>query len=180
MTIMIFKPSSRPLKEEYESLNDYEEFKTLSDKEMKFGWYFSCKDSPFIHLEQDERIGRILSLKLLEFSDSERNKYMNLKLSDEVIASFALWEKFIPHIRERGKKIIDAIIANCEKVSAQDVDKYLNTDPGDAKSFMDASINIAKNLPEMIRVAEQGFGVTKKKSDVVVTKETDFELADEN
>jgi len=175
---MIFTPNTKPLREEYELLNDYEEFKNLSDKEMRLGFYYACKGSKYINFEPRKRIVEILKhQKDISFSDKETEKLTSLLFSDELTNSFIVWGSFLPDVRMRGKNIMDNVLKNCETVALIDVNKYLETDVGDSKSFMDMQINIVKNLPEIIRVAEQGFGVQKKKEDTKENKTTDLESA---
>lgn len=174
----IFLPTAKSLREEYELLNEYEEFKNLSDNEMRLGFYYACKSSKYINFEASKRIIEILKhQKDLTFSDRERDNFTRLHFSDELISSFTIWGSFLPDIRMRGKNIMDSVLKNCETVALIDITKYLDIDVGDSKSFMDMQINIVKNIPEIIRVAEQGFGVQKKKDKKEDSKTTDLESA---
>jgi len=163
---MIFIPTKNELKSEYPILADeavYPEFKTLNDSEMRLGFYYACKGSVYINLKEENRITDILiKQKDLVFKNEQKSKFINLDFTEELEISFITWSKFVPDIRLMGYNAIYSIMKDCLKVANEDLDKYIQTDVSDLKTMMSMKIEVAKNIGEIIRQVEQGFGVAKK------------------
>jgi hypothetical protein len=182
---MIFlEPSNRDLRIEYPELADIEEFKTLSQRELLFVYYYSCKASSFVHTKEkgkrvDEAINKTWgsSMPIPEYRD-----YTSFKFPERVQMAIERMRLFQPEVRKRAKEMVDTIFDNYEKIVTNANNELLLASPEAAKSYVDVTLKIVDALQELIKKKEEGFGFKqqrKGKDNRVVANIMDIALSQE-
>lgn len=172
----LFAPrSDRSILNEYPELRNVDEFKKLTKADMLFVWYYGCEASPLAGIKNDrtraeraiDQITRI-DPKLIT---TKFERYIALDFDDKMAPAIHRMEQYRMGVRIRGKKMIDNIIDNYEKIMKLDINgpEFIDKDGGKdftkIKQYVDSSKTISTNIPSLIDQAEKGFSITEVTSD---------------
>lgn len=161
----IFVPGTESLKRDYPILKTYEEFKSLTDSELLFVWYYACKSSPYYGIKEKVRGERAIAIlaKMEDYvkilSPDEYNSIVDKKFQPHMADAIKKMAKFEPRKREIANSINDRILEDCQEIAQISLEEYGKLE--DKKVVLDMKITIAKNLPNIIEAAEGGYGTRK-------------------
>lgn len=158
----LFGFTGEDLRITYPEISEYEELKRLTKKELIFVWYYSNKTSPYHTIENaTKKVVKCIQILKDDISEDDLERYLDLKFPAHIQNAINVMGNFDPKLRSVGKTVTGQILDNIRKAVSEDVDNY--TEAGDKKSFIDMCINIGKNLPDLIKSLESGFGISNTK-----------------
>lgn len=175
----LFAPTSnRDLRKQYPELKDVPEFTNLTPKEMRFVYYYCAYYKDGVKNNR-ERIVKAVKKSLAEvLSEKEKVEYHNGNFPNNVRLAIARWDKFDLSVRLKAKVTVDKIFDNIQNMIDVDMDKdFLDkdgkTDFNKKKQYVDTSITIAESFPKLIKMQEEGFGITDTAQDAENKKSGD-------
>lgn len=145
-------------------LLNVEEFKSLSDKELLFVWYFACKSSPVCDKKEMDRVVEAFKLVpefAVNMKEDVYESFLSRNFPSHISYAIKVMKRFDPDIRFRAKTFTDRIMDNIDYVTRKKAETYADISVGELKSFIDMQINIAKNLPDIVSASEHGYGFKK-------------------
>jgi len=166
--LIFFPNSKRQLSLDYPELYENEDFRKLNRNEQLFVWYYACKASPYHDLDDiDERLNLCIFASFGSKIDKNiKAKYMAEKFPEKIQKGLDFMSKFEPSLRIRAKILTDKMLINIEKlidVDVDDADEFKNKDGemdwSKKKAYIDSCEKATKMLPELIRQAEESYGV---------------------
>lgn len=173
-TNLLFPVTDKDLRVEYPELNAVEEFKNLTRLEMEFVWHFANKSSKVCELPERDRAIKCLVIMKGELSAETLKEYSELKFPDHIQGAVERMSKYDPEIRTQAKVIAEKIFENINKIVNMEITE--KTDMEDKQKYVSLSINIMKNLPDMVSQREHGYGIRTEGQ----KKETSNSGGDEN
>ena len=162
---------------DYPELADYDEFKELSARELKFCWFMGNRTSPLVrqNLQKKVMLNRAISES---FGKSAKNREdVKQMLAGDIPENIMLGIKrmatFSPSVRLRARFMNEYIFDRLEEVIMLDetVKKSLSMD--EKKRYADLLTKVTGELPDVVKQMEGGFGLrvkAKKKSDKAEVK----------
>ncbi len=163
----LFKPDKINVFRDYPELNDYPELKALSHDEMLFVWKYANDTSEINGIENDKvRSKKAYKLVFGETNDTQQQKYAACDFPPHVRAAVEVMASFKPSARMRAKLMVEKTFEDYETILHAD----LPTEVDELKKVMELRLKISKDLPDLIKLMEQGFGI---RNEVEETKEGD-------
>ena len=164
---MLFEPSVKDMFGEYPELSDYDEFKDLTFRQLKFAWYLGNRTSPLINekLGKAERYKKAVRLSYGNLSGirDDIKKLAKGDLPEKIKAAIFKMAEFDVRARMKAQFMTEYIFDKLNSIVSVD-DEFLNElDFDEKKKYSDLAIKISESLPEMIKRIESGFGIKKKK-----------------
>jgi hypothetical protein len=178
---VLFGPrTKKALKKQYPELDNEPAFKGIEGADILFAWYIGIPNSPVDQESPDAMRYRIAAATC--FPEGEkRQAFGSGDFPEEIKFAIEKFKKYSPEARAAAKNIVQKIFNNFEKLVNVDVEKdFLITrkvgkgedaeeiteiDWTGRKQYVDSATTISKNLPELLKQVEEGFGITEKKSD---------------
>jgi hypothetical protein len=166
----IFMPKSEyGLKVDYPELSQVPQFKHLSADEMLLVWYYACQASPLVDKITDDARRIKEAIKIVHAKKDlpavKKNNYEALKFPERLHEAIEVMKTYKIGPRVRSKIMIEHMMKNFEEIINVDVKTFIDDDGNidfvKQKSYVDASTNIAKNLPSIIQQIERGYGVAE-------------------
>lgn len=157
---LLFPITDTDLRVEYPELGSAEEFKELSANEMKFVWYYSNQTSPYIHMPYRERVLKCLEILKDELSGTQLEDYSKLNFPPTISTAIEHMGKYNPNLRVKAKNITEAIFKNIKKIVSIEAEDI--PDMEEKKKYIAISMDVIRNMPELINQMEQGYGVRVK------------------
>jgi hypothetical protein len=173
----IFVPSKQDYRTEYPELTEMEEFEELSDYELKFVWYYSCKSSPIIKIKPADRA---IAAVEAAYPEKERfgDSYKRLRTGDfDPLMQNAIrrMSTFNPSKRNKASKMIEKILNNYESLIDIEKERLQIMEFSEKKAYIEMTKTVSEVLPKIIDQSERNFGVSKRKPK---KDNTDFNLMD--
>lgn len=169
----VFDPrliGERSYKEFYPELKRIPEFKPLTNRMLKVVWFYCNSTSPFVKqgLSNYERIN-----KAVESSDpngdkiskAEKHRLISMEFTDEFVQACNRMTNMNYSARNEANSMLGNFMTNFSEIS-----KLKPKDFVDSKGVVDyekyarTAGTIMGNLTNLIKMAEEGFGVTKDTS----------------
>jgi len=160
--IALFPVTDKDLRLEYTELGEVEEFRQLTQKQMTFVWLFANKTSPYSSVPISERVLKCLHVLKDELTGTTIEEYSLLIFPPNISAAIDRMKKFNPFIRTQAKSLTEIIFKNIKKIVNVNMDELVEME--DKKKYVDIAMGVAKNMPELIRQLENGYGVRETKS----------------
>lgn len=170
--IYIWKPSSKKMMDEYPELSRIDEFKDLSDYQLRFCWYYVNPTSPYVVKAKLDRAYTVKarlndSIKetLLDKGDTLIKSYKEKKWGDKV--DNALKRMASTKVRDRyiARKLFNKAYLNMEAIIGMEKDEVRELNMNEKKSYMSMSLDFMKNMDDIIEKREQAYGVKIEKKD---------------
>jgi hypothetical protein len=163
---------------DYPDLKAVPEFRSLSNVDMLYVWYFACEASPFYRIRSDEKRTQLsLEQSYFKFAKDEfdKKKIANMKsgyMGEKIEEAVLRMRKFRIGPRVRAAMITEKILDNFEhilKIDASDKTNFMNKDGeldySKYKAYIDSASKALNDLPELIAKMETGFNVVRKKKE---------------
>ena len=165
--LLLFPPKGdRPLTVTYPELKDIPEFTKVTPSELLFAWYYSI---PYSGFPMRDRIN--MSIKDAygdSLSEEAKNKLAYNNWSDEQRAACSRFETFNMSARLKIKSMTETLFAKYESIIKQDVnDIVANKDWEELKKWTSVTQDIYKQLPDMVKRLEDGYGVGEVNANIV-------------
>lgn len=177
---IIFEPSERAMKDEYPELLDIQEFKSLSDEDLKIIWYYSNPTSPLVKsgVEDSERLSQSIALVYPKrIPESVKEKYKK-GIHPSLSKATSVMSLMNARYRRRAKDVLETLFANLEKIIHLDENKIKDMSFSQRSVYCDMVKKISPELPNLIMLSERGFGVKKKGSKKQDTNTVDVTIND--
>ena len=169
----IFDPrviGERPYKQFYPELGRIEEFKNISNRILVLIWYYCNPSSPLVQggLSNYDRIDKAIRLADPtedKIQKNETHRMRALEFTDEFVKAVNRMSSMSYEARAMGNSMLSHFMTNFAEVS-----KLKPKDFVDSKGVVDyekyarTAGTIMSNLTNLIKMAEEGFGVTKETS----------------
>jgi hypothetical protein len=169
--ITIFDPRGvKDYLREYPDLSEIKEFKELkSITLLKFVWWVSNPTSPIVDITSpeyiedfSERIGYAYDLVINDKSESQRNSWKDGELEPKLKDAIKRMSKISPNTRDRAREMVNDAFNEFEKIIKQGKNSFLDKNgTPDYKKYVDSVRGIVENLEYLIKVKEEGFGISK-------------------
>lgn len=156
----LFPLTGKDLRTEYPELSQVEEFKSLSSKEMAFVYLYANESSPYFAMKERDRIIKCLEVIKNDLSGQQMDDYFNLNFPANISSSIERMKKFNAHVREQAKEITDKIFKNIKKIISLDPEQMI--DMNEKARYVSMSMDVIKNMPELIHQIENGYGIRTK------------------
>lgn len=145
---------------DYPELKDIKEFSNLTAEHFDFVWYYSNPTSEISIVNEYDKVKVCLEKSGLKLTKNETENYLDLKFPLEIKEAMDRMSTLNPDARKRGKLITQKIFDSLEQMIDEGLSKSADID--EKKKFIELSMEIAQNLPTVIRQLERGFGITEK------------------
>jgi len=165
-TTRLFMPTAKSMKAQYTELRSIPEFEELTNTQLKYVWYYANPTSPL----NDPSLG-LTDLEKIESAIHEsyginvaadiKKKFLDKKWDAKIAKAISRMKKFDVNVRTKAKGIADAIFQNMEKMIKAGEDILEGDDYGKKKSYIDLVMKIKDNLPDLVKIKEQGFGLSE-------------------
>ncbi len=155
----LFKPDGDPFLD-YPELSEYEEFTVLNLKDFRFVWQYANKTSP---TEGNKKKSYIAVYG--ETNDTRMSKFLDGSFPADIRAAIEVMKNFSPSVRMKSKMMVEKIFNDYDQIANIDLTGLENEE---CKKVMSMKQDVVKNLPDIIRRMEEGFGIKleeKKESD---------------
>mgnify|MGYP006921326599 CR=1 FL=1 len=156
--------SNRELKREYPELSDYEEFKSLENRELVFVWAWACRTSPFLELDEEKRLVPCIEWAFpgKQQREAKMNDYANMKFPDHIKGAIRRMERFDPGLRVQMAADNMHLLKQCQQAIRQDIK---GADPEQIEDYMKTAALARKIMADIQKDIERGnLGVEESKN----------------
>jgi len=158
--IYVFKPSEKELKEEYPELAKIAEFIDLTDKELRFVWYYSNPTSPIAGKSRKTRLIESVNMGFSgKIEDDLRLRLVNGKIPDHLQAAIERMELVSVSVRTQAKNYLNQAFDNIQKLIHIDPAVLEGMDYSQKKHYLELMLKIQDELPKLVDKIERGFSV---------------------
>lgn len=188
---LFFPDRKRKIVDAYPELARKPEMERLSKEEGDFVWWFSCKASPLNNSEDGkkdrfEKARAAFDNSFGKNSDPEtRAKYYNCQFPPEIMQANEVMSKFSPDHRSRANEALEQIFNNLLSISKIDIKDVMYKqvdgvevfDSSSVSSYVTAIQKVREELPEVIKMREEGFGINAAVSVDLASGKSAHEIA---
>lgn len=164
--MILFEPTDQAMVLEYPELQGIDEFKILSDSELRFVWHYACKHSPYYHIDNEtQKIDMCVQASYKQLpAITELKQFYAGQFPDSIRMAMARMAKFVTSDRNRARGIVEKIFDTFEKIidTASEDEELLKT-PAKQSAYIDNASKISGELPVLIKMKEEGFGYKQRK-----------------
>jgi len=163
--LKLFEPKKGDMRIDYPELAEVPEFKDLSSSELKFVWYISNRTSPIISMDKADRWQSAAKLAFGENAISARKELRDIiegKMPDNIKDAVRVMASYNPHIRLRAKFMAEYSFDQIQSLLYVPDEQLILMDGDMKKKYTDFVLNANKELPKLVSIIEQGYGVTLK------------------
>ena len=177
--VYIFKPGDAEMQQQYPELKAEKAFKTLTNSQLMFVWYYANKTSPFRDLPDHKKINQAWMSSGFDAGNKNhlKLKHMN-KWPDHIEKAMEKMAEYNPDLRFQANIATANIFNNMKLLIATNESELKLKEPNHQKQYMDMVIGISKEMPNIIKKLEEGYGITTGKVKVK-NQEKETRLADE-
>lgn len=179
---ILYLDVDRSMAEDYPELKDVSEFRGLTSYELRFAWLIGV----FYNVDITKRVDKLnldrvrMAIEMAFhvgnrwiLNKTDQYNYLQLKFPDRIRRAILKFRNFDTPSRFKAKMFIDNALDNLERFSEYE-DAYIKreiiNEKGEKeiiteinydhrKKYSDYVINIIKELPELIKIKESGFGL---------------------
>jgi hypothetical protein len=170
--IKVFEPSARDMKAEFPELAEVEEFKNLSNRDLKFVWYLSNQTSPLVDLGTKERIKEAIEICYNgKLPEAEKDEYIAGVFGEEMLKAINRMSMIDPMIRVQAKYNIEYIFGKLQKIIVIADNELNELEADEKKKYAELAIKIANEMPNLVSLMERKFGIKKKRDKKEVSAE---------
>ena len=162
--VLLFEPTKRDMKIEYPELAEYDEFKKISKRELRFCWLVGNRTSPISEYPAAKRIKAAAKIAWGDYSleKEETKEMLDGKLPKHLKPAIELMSSFSPSLRLRAKFMQEYVFDKMQSVLIITNEEMGDMDADSIKKYAELSMNISSKLPQMVNDMESGFGVKVK------------------
>lgn len=164
---LLFPPKGdRPLTVTYPELKEIPEFVKISPAELRFAWYYSI---PYNGFPMKDRITKSIKDAFGDsLTEEQKNKLSYNNWSDDLRAACSRFDTFNLSGRLKIKSITENLLAKYESIINTDVNDIINTKNWEElKKWTSVTQDIYKQLPDIIKRLEDGYGVGEVNANIV-------------
>ena len=150
----------------YPELMRIDEFKGVSNRMLMVAWYYSCECSPLIKngISNNDRIS-----KALELGDKDRKlskgiwySFQKLDFTDEFVRACKRFASISYNARSEGLDMLSNFMSSFSDISKlKPKDFKMANGEIDYEKYARTASTITSQLPNLIKMTEEGFGVSK-------------------
>lgn len=147
----------------YSELQSIPEFQNLSGSALIFVWYYANPTSHLIKVEKKKRAEEALRLSGYNPDEKLKNNIIDGRFPDLLAKAIDRMSRFRPDERERAYNMIKNIMDQYEVIANKPVDDFKDKD-GEIShdKYVRTTSKIAEELPKLISLLEEGFGVKQE------------------
>ncbi len=162
--VYIFKPGETDMKQQYPELKSEAAFKKLTNPQLMFVWYWANKTSPFRQLADHKKTHQAW---MASGFDNENKNHLKLKHQnqwpDYIETAMEKMAEYNPELRFQANMATANIFNNMKLLIATNESELKLKEPNHQKQYMDMVIGISKEMPNIIKKLEEGYGITTGK-----------------
>lgn len=170
--IIVFNPEGvlpDDYRKRYPELETIAEFKSIKTRELIFVWYYSNPTSYLLYQfpEKKERVLQSATkafgtpANAMTFSES----FINRKLPNQSKIEEAIrrMEKILPTVRFQAMEMVNKCFDDLRDLLEKPLTDFTKSDGSvDINSYMAVRKSVLKELEDMVRIREIGFGISSK------------------
>ena len=167
--IIVFNPEGiapDDYRKKYPELESIPEFKPLKPRELIFVWYYSNQTS-FILYQYPEKKDRVLQSASKAFGTPVAGMkfaedFLNRKLpgQSKIEEAVRRMEKIMPTVRFQAVEMVNHCFKDFQDLLAKPLKDFTKPDGTlDINSYMAIRKSVLKELEDMVRIREVGFGI---------------------
>jgi hypothetical protein len=178
--IYIFNPAglkSEEYKKKYPELSTIPEFDDIRSLELIFIWYIANSTSWMYwnYPEIKTRIKKAIEQVYGNAPPLEKVDWLEGKFSPRMKQAIERMYKFKPDVRNKAKEMVDNVFNDYQEVLKMKITEFTDSKGEiNTTAYVKSRVDILKQLPEIIKLQEMGFGVTMgsdvKKQDAIGQK----------
>lgn len=158
--VYVFKPTEKELKGEYPELAKIPEFIDLTDKELRFVWYYSNPTSPIIEKSKKNRLIESINMAFNgKIEDDLKLKLVNGKIPDYLNAAIDRMKLVSASTRTQAKIYLNQAFDNIQKLIHIDPEILEGMDYSQKKHYLELMLKVQDELPKLVDKIERGFSV---------------------
>lgn len=158
--IYVFKPTDKDLKVEYPELAKTPEFIDLTDKELRFVWYYSNPTSPIAGKQKKAKLIESINMAFNGQIDEDlKLKLVNGKIPDYLNAAIERMKLVSTSIRTQAKLYLNQAFDNIQKIIHIDPEILEGLDYSQKKHYLELMLKVQDELPKLVDKIERGFSV---------------------
>jgi len=168
--ISLFEPFVNEMFFDYPELKEYDEFKELTQRELKLCWFLGNPTSPLAKAQMSKRqkLKRALTKvygKLVE-KRKDVKEMLEGEIPEKIIIATHRMASFRPSVRLIARFTTEYIFDKLNEIIEVSQEDMTEMDFDDRTKYSQLIIKISESLPSMIQRMEGGFGliIKKKKS----------------
>lgn len=164
---ILFEPSGRDMKLDYPDLAAIEEFEKLSTRELKFVWYVGNRTSPLAKMGKRDRLKKAASLAWGGYH-AQRDEVTELasgKIPDKILKAIDRMSRFSPSVRLKAKFMQEYIFEQMQSIILLTPQEMNEMDADERKKYVDLSLKVSSEIPELVERMESGEAVKVKEED---------------
>lgn len=175
---LLFEPTARDLKLDYPELAEVEEFKVLSQRELKFVWYVGNRTSPIAGKGKKERL-KAASVMAWGDYHAKKQKVQDIakgKLEPKMVAAIEKMSSYNPSVRLKAKFMQEYIFDKMQNIIIVSSEELEEMDADERKKYTDLALKVSSDLTSLVDRMERGYGVkvketsdAKKKNEILTT-----------
>ena len=150
----VFEPTQNNYLNDYPELRKIEDFKNLSEEELRFVFYFYSQSSPFFKNSRQDRIIKSIDIafsgKLITFNQRE--------IPPHIETAGQRMAKFNVALRTQADIVVRQMFYNIKAVSSIPEKQVMSMDVGEKKQYVEMSLKVSETLPNLVKLLEEGFG----------------------
>jgi hypothetical protein len=164
--MLIFAPKPdkfTKLKDEYPELRDIPEFNGLNDTELLLVWYIKNRTSPYYKQTHKSKIDQVVPILYPNgIPEKEKSAMISGNFPEKIRIAMERMERFNPSARMMGKLMVDATFDHYFKIIKE---ATTSDDPEINSKMVSLFAKIRTEIPLIIKMKEEGFGVVVSKTD---------------
>lgn len=188
---LFFPDRKKKIVDAYPELATKPEFIALSKQQGDFVWWFACKASPLNNKETEvkdrfEKARKAFDNSFGNNADPDtRVKYYNCQFPPEIMQANEIMSRFSPDHRSRANEALEQIFNNLLSISKIDIKDVMFKivdgsevfDASSVSSYVTAIQKVREELPEVIKMREEGFGINAAVSVDLASGKSAHEIA---
>lgn len=177
--LTLFEPSGSDMLKDYPELKAFSEFDSLTVREVKLCWYLGNSTSPLAKgkLKGRDKVDAAVTACYDERAreyDKTVQAVLSMDPPAKIVAGVSRFKSFTPSYRLQAKWMDEYIFSmlNGLVVLGGDEELAMKLDPDTKKKYVDLSIKVSSEMPDLIARMESGYGVKlvkKNQTGVILT-----------
>jgi len=160
--LTLFEPTVADMRDDYPELKEFEEFKNLSSRDLRFIWFVANKTSPLVkdpnYKNQKKRIKAAVAKVYKNSLDTMKIDSLLKGQIDPIMArAMVVMTKFNPSARLLGRMSLEIIFERYQRLLMTKAEEIIDLE--DKKKFAEMLKKVEEGLPRVIAQLEHGFGI---------------------
>jgi len=164
-------PDNRGYKSQYREFSIYDEFKDLTEEELRFVYFYANETSPYVQKIPKDEKKRCQQVTEVVYGDTlddmERDRWNKGVFPQHIQAAIERMRHVSVEIRLKAKILVRQVFENLSRLLMLDkaVEDAMDTD--EKKKYSDFALKVGKEMPDLVDILEYGFAIKGEKAAVI-------------